>query len=667
MICPAEPLLPFPPPDEKGGDKAANALPPAANGPPTTTPTPPPRGLRPPPATPSEVIGIAGLAAALSGAALGTALGVETASFNEIAHDPRSLLFVTAAFAFAGAAALSLLAAPLALLLALLAAAGRFRASAATLRAGALAAATFAILVQVVLFADPADGAASPLEFGALDALCVGLFVLFAALLMAALFLYGRAHFSRRGAASAAAVAFPSRFAALGSALTLFLLLAVSAVSSPPPSLGPPPPAPAAGDPRALAFPAPRLVVVGIDGLSPEHLDDAIRAGAVPTLERYRREGFLTGCAPPPRASRTASWVTVLTGERPESHGVRADSYCVVAGLVRPLPLPPLLPEGLPSRPIVDALFRSGLARSAPAPAALRAAPTAIETLRSRGVSAVEVAFPAADARRAPDPPGSAIVADEAIAALRNFRRRRDGAPAAPLAAADARGARYAPLSVADLVLEAADRGEAQAELEFRAFASLSGGSAFDSNDPLDVLLALSRADGASAAIGESLARSLAPRVLAARLPAFGEVVRSLEAAGVPVRLGSSESAAALAALRAADRLVARLAAAAGDGANVIVVSDRGDAGEPLAPNAPETRARLGGASAVFLAFGPDVRPGGGPGVSAETLDVAPTLLYLAGARPSAGTRGRILGEAIDERLLRERPIVPLPVLEGRP
>jgi hypothetical protein len=595
------------------------------------------------------VIGILGLAAALAGAALGTALGVETAAFNGVAFDPRSLFFVTSAGALASALAAILLAAPVVALMAFLAAIRKLRASAATLRAGALALGTFTILVQVVLFADPDGGERAPVEFGAADAVCVGLFILFAALLMAALFLYGRAHFSRRGAATAGPT-FPTRFVALGTVQTLFLLLAVSAISTPPPSL--PAPESAPRDARAAVLgDAPRLVIVGIDGLSPEFLDDAIRSGSTPTLARLRKDGFLTGCAPPPRTSRTASWVTVLTGRRPEDHGVRADAYCEVAGLARPLPLPPRLPVGLPSRAIVSGLFASGLAWNAPASASLRAARTVTESLRHGGVSAVEVGFPAADTTRDPEPTGSAVVADEAIAPLWNWKRFRGGARSS-------RHGRYAPQSVADLVQEATRRGEAGADLEFRAFAGLArGDDALDTEDPLEVLLCLARADGVSAAIGESLARSLAPRVVAARLPAFGAVVHALDAAGVTVRLNTSESAAALAALRAADRLVARLEASVGAGANVIVVSNRGDSG------APEARSSgLGGTStALFLACGPDIRAGGGPGVSAETIDIAPTVLYLAGARPSAGSPGRILGEAISERLLRDRPIVPRP------
>jgi hypothetical protein len=135
-------------------------------------------------------------------------------------------------------------------------------------------------------------------------------------------------------------------------------------------------------------------------------------------------------------------------------------------------------------------------------------------------------------------------------------------------------------------------------------------------------------------------------------------VVLALERAGVAVRLDASESSAALGALRAAARLVARLVAAAGEGANVIVVSDRGDSG---AHGAPSGRNGARSPAALFLASGPDVRPGGSPLVSAETIDVAPTLLYVAGARPQGGGAGRVIAEAISESLLRDRPIVPLP------
>ncbi len=677
MICPAEPLVPFPPSGSEEKEPP-HAGPPEKKEPPRGSTSGggggggsggggKPRGRDPSgkrePATPADVISTLGLAALLSGLALGAALGIEAASLNGVAFDPRSLLFATAAGAVFCSAALLLFSFPLVAALATLARLRALPASGATLRAAGLSAGSFAILVQVVLFSEPApDGQGhGPREFGATDAVFVGLFLLFAALLAVSLFLYARAHFDssrpRRRAAP--------RFVALGATLTLFLVLAVNAVSpEPPPTRSQIAPA----GPAARAD-GPRIVVVGIDGLTPERLEDAIRAGAVPTLERHRTIGHLAGCAPPHAGSRTASWVSLLTGARPEAHGVVADSYCRVSGMARPVPFPPRLPAGIPSADLVSALAKAGIARRVPATADLRAERTVFEMLRAHGVPTVEVAFPAADAERAPAPEGSAVVTDEAVAPLRRHMRTRAGGmkggrTALEIASPREARALVAPAAVEPLVEEATRRGEGLVGSTLAAFASLERSPPMlGRDDPLDALLALASADAVAASIGESLAAALSPRVLAVRLPAFGAVADALEAIGVDVRLNSPESSAALAALRCADGLVARIEAAAGPGAIVVLVSESG--GSAARPGRSPRAA--GSAGALFLASGPGVRPGGGPGLSAETVDVAPTLLYLAGARPEAGRAGRVLAEAIADETLRDRPIVPLPPPGDRP
>jgi predicted AlkP superfamily phosphohydrolase/phosphomutase len=66
----------------------------------------------------------------------------------------------------------------------------------------------------------------------------------------------------------------------------------------------------------------------------------------------------------------------------------------------------------------------------------------------------------------------------------------------------------------------------------------------------------------------------------------------------------------------------------------------------------------------LFLAVGGGIRPGGHIG-DASVLDVAPTLLYLAGLPVGRDMEGRVLAEAVDEAFVRAHPVTYIPSYES--
>ena len=126
------------------------------------------------------------------------------------------------------------------------------------------------------------------------------------------------------------------------------------------------------------------------------------------------------------------------------------------------------------------------------------------------------------------------------------------------------------------------------------------------------------------------------------------------------------------AAYRTADRILGRLVEAAGDDANILVVSDHGfSAIHPPNKfewgkedrNPPRSGHHHHGEPGVFMLAGPNVCTGQSM-KEVSILDFAPTVLYLRGLPVAENLSGRVVSEAICEEWVAAHPIQTLPTFE---
>lgn len=100
------------------------------------------------------------------------------------------------------------------------------------------------------------------------------------------------------------------------------------------------------------------VAVVCIDGSDPEYFDAASKAGAIPTIERYMREGFngIAHCVIP--SFTCPNNVSIVTGSPPSVHGISGNFY------LDPKTAEPVVmtgPELMRSRTVFDVLSKAGV------------------------------------------------------------------------------------------------------------------------------------------------------------------------------------------------------------------------------------------------------------------------------------------------------------------
>ncbi|MCM2257216.1 MAG: alkaline phosphatase family protein [Vicinamibacteria bacterium] len=139
------------------------------------------------------------------------------------------------------------------------------------------------------------------------------------------------------------AVLYPLRGRALSAALSI---VAAGASGFGPLALVPAPPA-ASPVPATAALeavrPQRRIVLVGIDGLGPEPLRQAIAAGDAPALERLMRRGAWGPLGTIEPTEGPPLWATLATGTLPHVHGVKSFASYRLPGSPTPVDL---LPKG---------------------------------------------------------------------------------------------------------------------------------------------------------------------------------------------------------------------------------------------------------------------------------------------------------------------------------
>ena len=414
----------------------------------------------------------------------------------------------------------------------------------------------------------------------------------------------------RRGGLSAGTLAIP---------IILFLLAPLVGRRAPDrPSPG--------ASPAPLRAPRRNLLVVGLEGASWDLLTTYASEGAMPVVARLLREGAAGPLAALAPYDRAALWTTAATGKRPLKHGVVSSRrWETPGGTLRLLPV-------LPGSPV------PGGADPAPDAAAFRRSLTFWEILAARGHEAAVLGWPASFPAREGlvlwatdiffdgDMGAGTALPVEAGARARLFRVSPDGLDR-PLARAlvpeglAAGEARLGPLRGAarDLTVTGA------------ALAALPGGP---QNVSALVLSGLREAGGLFGAARNSRYWGLS----------------------IPEPEAGARAAALRAYYRFLDDLLGEILEREGRDRTICLFTPVGWGPPPVleavsrflrgrTPTASPDAARDG----FVLLAGAGVRSGVRL-TSADVLDLAPTLLVLAGEPLARDMDGRVLAEAFDER-----------------
>ncbi len=450
------------------------------------------------------------------------------------------------------------------------------------------------------------------------------------------------------------ALAFPFRDRRLSQAVVLaaVTLSGVVPLALRPRLEAPAPPVPLSTEP---VRPARRIVLVGIDGLSPEWVRDGVARGNLPALARLLRRGASGPLATLRPTEGPSVWTTIFTGRYPRDHGVKSFSAYRLAGSERTWEL---LPKGA----LVGRLERAGLVTRLPVTARNRKRRALWEALGAFGIEAGIVRF------WGTSPPervkGFMLAHSFHLVARDPLRARAALHP--PDLAAEAAALAVGPQDVdAALVaqfvdLSAGPGGEAPAwrrELVERALAPD---------------LTYDRA-------GRMLRAAYDPPFFATYFFGLDPLGHAFLSYAQPERFGDVDPAGVRRFGNVLERYLALLSERLGELAQglrrdelLVVISGYG-----LHPTPPWRRlaaALVGGAApggthddapdGFILALGDGIRRGA-RFERASVLDVMPTLLYLMGLPVARDMEGRVALEAIDEEFARAHPLTFIPSYES--
>jgi predicted AlkP superfamily phosphohydrolase/phosphomutase len=441
--------------------------------------------------------------------------------------------------------------------------------------------------------------------------------------------------FPRRGRAPAAALVI------LAPALAVAVPLALRPTPAPEPR-----PAPVTAE---AGRPYRRIVVFGVDGLSPALLRDALARGAQPVFARLLKRGAHGPLGTLRPTEAPPLWTTILTGRLPRDHGVKSFATYRLRGSRTSYDL-------LPSFAFVSLLERTGLVTTAPVTSGhrrRRALWTNLDALQvPSGFVRMWGTFPAERA--------------QGFVLSNYFHLLHDD----PARAGDT-------LYPRDLLREASARVVRPAEVDEKLLLEFVDSSRGEDAFPW-------RRELVERALAPDLTYQRAGAVLrTAYDPAFfATYVYGLDVVGhgflryaEPDRFGDVRPEEVRRYGRVLDRYLslvgqwlaeAERALAPDD--LLVVVSAYGLEPVPLWRRvlfgALRSGTHAGAPDGLFLAVGGGIRPGALLR-GASVLDVAPTLLYLAGLPVGRDMEGRVLAEAVDESFARAHPVVYIPSYEG--
>jgi len=445
---------------------------------------------------------------------------------------------------------------------------------------------------------------------------------------------------------------FPRHDRPLSAALAV---LAPAAALAVPLALRPDPAAPVPPVPVHLdaGRPARRVVVVGLDGLSPSDVT-AARGGEMPAFARLARQGAFSPLATVRPTEGPPVWTTMMTGRLPRDHGITSATTYRLRGSASEWAL-------LPKAALVGTLERAGLASRRPVASTSR---------RRRALWSILDAFgiPAGLVRvwgtHPPETIRGFVVSPYFHLLLDDPERGRG------------------TVFPRDLLPEIAARAVAPRDLDPALLADLADAAAPTAlDDPLMRALAEGSLapDLTYARAAQVLRQAYSPSLLVvsfhgydaaghvfyryAHPEAFGNVSadEARRYGRVPGRYASL-----------VERWVGEIEKDLGPGDVLVVVSGHGLAPTPLwrrlvgvlTGTAVGAATHAGAPDGVLLVVGEGIRPGATP-ARASVLDVAPTLLYLLGLPVARDMEGRVLTEILEPAFARQNPVTFIPSYES--
>jgi predicted AlkP superfamily phosphohydrolase/phosphomutase len=444
---------------------------------------------------------------------------------------------------------------------------------------------------------------------------------------------------------------FPTRSRGISSAL---VVLAAASLVIVPMALRPPPverptPVPLATE---TVTPVRRIILVGVDGLGPDQLRDALARGTAPGLAQIVRRGAHGPLATLRPTEGPPIWTTIFTGRLPRDHGVKSFTAYRLRGSST---VYELLPKGA----LVTLLERASLVSTSPVTAASRKRLALWDALNAFGIQAGIVRF------WGTHPPEH--IKGFMLSHYFHLLRKTGGADTL-----------YPP----DLLGEVQARAVAPEDVD----ATMIG-------EFIDLSVTERpgvpwRRDLVERALAPDLTYQRAGHVLRAAYdpPFFATYFYGLDSVGHtftrfadPERFGDVRPEERRRYGNVVDRYTAYIARSIGElvqglrpGEILLVVSGYGmrpipqwrRAFEALAGDPSMSATHADAPDGLLLAVGDGVRAGSALR-RASVLDVAPTILYLMGLPVARDMEGRVLTEMLDEQFARAHPVTFIPSYES--
>ena len=450
------------------------------------------------------------------------------------------------------------------------------------------------------------------------------------------------------------AALFPRRSRALSAAL---VVLASSSAVVLPLAWLPVPSAPTAPVPFATDTlePVRRVTLIGLDGLGPRRLRDALASGRLPALGQMVKRGAFGPLATLRPTEAPPIWTTVFTGRLPRDHGIKSFAVYRLRGSATAF-------EALPKGVLVGVLERTGLVERAAVNARSRRRRALWNALNAFGIETGVVRFWGTHppervkgfmlSHTFHQPPRRPDEADEVLHPqdLLNEVWARVVDPRlvpAPLVAEFVDASVPGPGGDWPWRHELVDRALAPDLTYHRAGSVLR--AAYDPPFFATYFYGLD-------VVGHAFLRYAEPDrfgdVRPEEVRRYGRVLDRYEAL-VDGWVGESVQA-----LKPGDVVLV----VSGYGMEPVSLARRLLAPSRGAP--PPGGTHSGAPDGVLLALGDGVRPGAVV-TGASVLDITPTVLYLMGMPVARDMEGRVLTEMLDEGFTRAHPITYIPSYES--
>jgi hypothetical protein len=402
-----------------------------------------------------------------------------------------------------------------------------------------------------------------------------------------------------------------------------------------------------------VVVPTRRIRLLGIDGIGPADLRRGMDEDQLPGFARGRKRGAFGALATLRPTEAPAIWTTILTGRLPRDHGVKSFVTYRLRGS-------PTSYELLPKGALVSLLERSGLVTTEAVTSAARRRRSLWEALNAFGVSTGLVRIwgthPAQKSRGFMLSPYFHLLADGPRAA-------ESVAPAELLGEARAR------------VVHA---GEIDRGLVSRFLDPPAPGA--QASRPVRVLLEDALApDLTYRRAGDLLREAYDPAFFATYVYGLDVVGHSFLRFAEPDRFGNVKAAEVreygrvLPAYRAfVDQSVGEAVQQVRPGEVLFVISGFGMEPMPLWRRVigsvlggdPPSGTHADAPDGFLLAVGDGIRAGARVD-NATVMDVAPTILYLAGLPVGRDMEGRVLTEIFEDDFVRNHPVTFIPSYES--